>query len=445
METALRDLLVCMEGRPNGSLAQAHRFHRQMSDALRELGKVWIEAGLQRCTTKYLLFSAKPPPPARGYALCLLNLACSHIGDGWETDTTPEHVAGTLAPDANEPAFFDNVREEIEDFADRLLGTTEPLERSFPDTGDAPALAPEATSANVPGPAGAVLSAPDLARALDNYATTFDTLAGKLNATRNLEQKPQHLWTHARRFAAQAMRTFLAAVNDGLLPFPPQIRWENDKLCIVPFVYDANENGLVNAWKFLACSWVRSKRPRDFLLDAGQRDFPQVKRDAEGRVLGLDGKPIPTRDAEPATQFNGQDLSTFDPVDDLSFLRAMVDDWESTCRALGAMLREAQAPAPGRTAADLPASEVQGPEPATPAATAAAGEAQAPAPGRTDKPGYLNPTDKAILKAVKRKALPGERIAVKVGRDYDYVRKRLALLVRSGKLRKTDNGYRSCV
>jgi hypothetical protein len=59
-------------------------------------------------------------------------------------------------------------------------------------------------------------------------------------------------------------------------------------------------------------------------------------------------------------------------------------------------------------------------------------------------PNRLNPTDVLILKTVKRKALKGETIALKIGREYDYVRKRLAWLVQIGKVRKTDNGYLAC-
>ena len=63
----------------------------------------------------------------------------------------------------------------------------------------------------------------------------------------------------------------------------------------------------------------------------------------------------------------------------------------------------------------------------------------------TEDADYLNPTDQAILKAVKRKAMKGEQIALNIDREYIYVRKRLGRLVRMGKVRKTDIGYLSCV
>jgi hypothetical protein len=54
-----------------------------------------------------------------------------------------------------------------------------------------------------------------------------------------------------------------------------------------------------------------------------------------------------------------------------------------------------------------------------------------------------NPTDEKIIKLVRRKAMKGETIANNLGLSYGYVRRRLALLVKKGRLRPTDNGYRT--
>ncbi|SRR5579883_1772981 len=53
----------------------------------------------------------------------------------------------------------------------------------------------------------------------------------------------------------------------------------------------------------------------------------------------------------------------------------------------------------------------------------------------------LNPTDSAILKTLQHGPLQGYAIARKIGRDYDYVRQRLGQLIKTGKLKKHENGY----
>jgi hypothetical protein len=67
---------------------------------------------------------------------------------------------------------------------------------------------------------------------------------------------------------------------------------------------------------------------------------------------------------------------------------------------------------------------------------------QSPPPATECKPPRLNPTDKKILKALPgKKVKPGYKISREVGRDYEYVRHRLARLVNIGLLQKTGDGY----
>jgi hypothetical protein len=55
----------------------------------------------------------------------------------------------------------------------------------------------------------------------------------------------------------------------------------------------------------------------------------------------------------------------------------------------------------------------------------------------------LNATEKRIIQHCRRKAHKGERIAKNLGLSYDHTRRILGRLVREGRLRKTDDGYRS--
>jgi hypothetical protein len=53
----------------------------------------------------------------------------------------------------------------------------------------------------------------------------------------------------------------------------------------------------------------------------------------------------------------------------------------------------------------------------------------------------LSETDRRIIAKCRRKAFKGQKIATDLGLSYDYIRRRLARLMRSGHLRNTDKGY----
>jgi hypothetical protein len=55
----------------------------------------------------------------------------------------------------------------------------------------------------------------------------------------------------------------------------------------------------------------------------------------------------------------------------------------------------------------------------------------------------LNDTELNILKHCRNKAHKGERIASHLGLSYDHTRRVLARLIRTGRLRKTNDGYRT--
>ncbi len=220
---------------------------------------------------------------------------------------------------------------------------------------------------------------------LQNWAQVFKDLADKLDRAATVERKPEHLATHASRLAAQAMRTLLAVADAGALQIPfrdpsaavvevKNAAGERLPLTGRPLPLDTNdESHLLLAWKLFACPWLRHKRPDAFPPDAGVRDFPPVKVDAQGRILGPDGQPIRrvfvTQDGtevpvpenmtgeelaaemltgryraiattEAVRVFRGQPLESFDGDDQLSFLRATADDWSAACAALARLLED---------------------------------------------------------------------------------------------------------
>jgi hypothetical protein len=66
------------------------------------------------------------------------------------------------------------------------------------------------------------------------------------------------------------------------------------------------------------------------------------------------------------------------------------------------------------------------------------GGTESPSPAR-----QLSATERRILRLCRRKAHKGERIAYHLGLSYDHVRRVLARLRREGRLRLTDDGYRT--
>jgi hypothetical protein len=62
---------------------------------------------------------------------------------------------------------------------------------------------------------------------------------------------------------------------------------------------------------------------------------------------------------------------------------------------------------------------------------------------KADSAHRLNSTQQAIIKHCRKKAHKGERIANHLGLSYDHTRRVLALLVKEGHLRTTENGYRT--
>lgn len=66
-----------------------------------------------------------------------------------------------------------------------------------------------------------------------------------------------------------------------------------------------------------------------------------------------------------------------------------------------------------------------------------------PAPSALPAARSLSDTERRILSHCRRQAHKGERIARWLGLSFDHVRRLLARLVREGRLRRTDRGYRT--
>jgi hypothetical protein len=108
-----------MCGRPAAGLATAADYHRQLSEALADVGAALQVLGFQDCMDQW-----DYPPGHGSYARNLLQLA---------RGPSPEAVGRLLAMDAREPAFFDCMRRYIQQFAEGLLAATRPRPQSLLD------------------------------------------------------------------------------------------------------------------------------------------------------------------------------------------------------------------------------------------------------------------------------------------------------------------------
>jgi hypothetical protein len=71
------------------------------------------------------------------------------------------------------------------------------------------------------------------------------------------------------------------------------------------------------------------------------------------------------------------------------------------------------------------------------------GVAAEASPTERDAPRQLSDSEKQILALVRSKSLKGEVISQKLGISYDHCRRLLGRLTREGKLRNSENGYRT--
>src|SRR5262245_56558882 len=131
MRAALSNLIELLGRHPRRCPNKSSPYCRDLARALRALGAVWREAGLQMCVWDWFGWSGD----AGWLARCFLGQACSLL------DTTPprlaeDYVAGLLTPAIMTvdqegkpkdlgPKDLDAMRAEVERFAELLLSETE--------------------------------------------------------------------------------------------------------------------------------------------------------------------------------------------------------------------------------------------------------------------------------------------------------------------------------
>jgi len=93
-------------------------------------------------------------------------------------------------------------------------------------------------------------------------------------------------------------------------------------------------------WKLHICAGLRSIR-HELKADAGAFDFPGVKTDAQGRIIGRDGKPLTTVEkTDPESgevvgwESSGPEARITDDYDDadlMEHLRCQAASWADAC------------------------------------------------------------------------------------------------------------------
>jgi hypothetical protein len=215
------------------------------------------------------------------------------------------------------------------------------------------------------------------ANELRKLAAALDEAKRELNLARGQSTKPKHLFVRARRAVVQAARAVAAAVDLGFTEIWPQGRWVlsamrrpddpnrppatiqvgewKAKVRSLKFGSGCNADGTLRddaafaVWKQQICPVLRS-RHSTAKADAGAFDFPTVKTDDQGRILGRDGKPLPVVEktdretGEPAGWYlHGQEARVtddYDEADTLEHLRCQAADWIDACDVAAELIQK---------------------------------------------------------------------------------------------------------
>jgi hypothetical protein len=194
------------------------------------------------------------------------------------------------------------------------------------------------------------------------YANALLRDAEELERARKQECKPEHLAVHINRAAIHACTQLLAARAAGAPILTPHLLPNTSGLLRVGL---GNGDDLLRYWKLAVTPWLRSVRPSAFKADAGASDFAPVKTDAQGRILGKDGRArqivavSPTgvemeiTDSQAAATADLQigpgwrleargpaalRTDDYDDADLLSRGRLMAQDWADACRVAAELL-----------------------------------------------------------------------------------------------------------
>jgi hypothetical protein len=216
----------------------------------------------------------------------------------------------------------------------------------------------------------------EYANQLRELAVALDEAKRELNLAREQSTKPRHLFIRARRAAVQAARAVAAAVDLGFTAIWPQgpwtlssIRCPDDpsrppatiqiaewkaRVSSIKFGSGCNADGSLPddtafaVWTLKICPALRS-RHTTAKADAGGFDFPKIKTDDQGRILGRDGKPLPIvkkidhKTGEVAAwhlQGSAARITDdYDEGDTLEHLRCQAADWVDACEVAAALIR----------------------------------------------------------------------------------------------------------
>ena len=221
--------------------------------------------------------------------------------------------------------------------------------------------------------------ADDYADELRKLADTVDEAKRDLNLAREQCAKPHHLYKRSRRAAVQAARVVVAAVDVGFseicspLPLswilsamrdpddlerPPAtiiIGGRKGELRSIKHGSGCNSDGTLPDDTAMAV-WVRwicpamYSRQTTAKAEVGASDFPKVKTDDQGRILGRDGTPLQwiektdPETGEPAGwEREGPAARVTDDYDDadmVEHLRCQAADWVDACSIAADLIRK---------------------------------------------------------------------------------------------------------
>lgn len=236
----------------------------------------------------------------------------------------------------------------------------------------------------------------------DNYsaklrklADTLDEARRELNLAREQSTKLNHLVIRAGRAVIQASRVVVAAVDLGCLEIWPPGQWilssmrnPNDpnrqllkiqkgdweaEVGAIKLGSGCNQDGTLpddtalEIWIHQICP-VMHNRQTTAKGNAGTFDFPKVKTDDDGRIVGRDGEPLQiVEHTDPETgERTGMHLQgtaaqvtdDYDETDALEHLRCQVADWIDVCDLTADLIREEAANAERRIKSEDSAYEL---------------------------------------------------------------------------------------
>jgi hypothetical protein len=184
----------------------------------------------------------------------------------------------------------------------------------------------------------------DYATELRKLAAVLDEAKYETNLAREQSTKPKHLYIRTHRAMVQAARAVMAAVDVGFTELlPPSLPWKRQPDGTL------SDTTAFTVWKILICPVMRSRPPKA-KANAGTFDFPRIKTNDEGQVVGRDGTPLVVVDRiDPTTgKVVGQYLDgeagaitdDYDEADAMVHLRCQAADWVDACGVAANLLRE---------------------------------------------------------------------------------------------------------